>query len=110
MRPRLPRWPGIDRSSRSRAGEEAHRVAVASNLQPVAVLLDFVDPIRAGWRLQAEGRQAGRDEVGGMRWMYDRGPVLGQRTGDCWRVGLRPPMSVTAGAGAVRGSARSPAP
>jgi hypothetical protein len=46
------------------ACKQPHRVAVAPDLQPVAVVLDFVDPIRPGRRLRGKRRDARRDEIG----------------------------------------------
>jgi hypothetical protein len=43
------------------AGEQAHLVADAADLQPIAIVLDFVDPVAAGRRLHGAGRNAGRD-------------------------------------------------
>jgi hypothetical protein len=45
--PPCARSPDTGRSGRSRAGEQAHRVAVAADLQPVAVVLDLVHPVGA---------------------------------------------------------------
>ena len=48
------------------AGEAADAHAIPAHHQPVAVVLDFVDPERAGRRSGHLRRQAWFDEAGGM--------------------------------------------
>jgi hypothetical protein len=45
-------------------GEKPDDVAIAADLQPVTVMLDFVHPLRAGGRFEGAGRNAGSDEGG----------------------------------------------
>jgi hypothetical protein len=47
------------------AGEQAHALAVAADDQPITIVLDFMDPLRAGRRLVGENRDAGLNEPGG---------------------------------------------
>jgi hypothetical protein len=49
------------------AREEAHGIAVASDLKPVAVVLDLVDPVGPDGRLGRACRNTGRDEAVGSR-------------------------------------------
>jgi hypothetical protein len=42
-------------------GEEPHGIALAADLKPVAVVLDFVDPVRAGGHLKARIGTQGRE-------------------------------------------------
>jgi hypothetical protein len=51
--------------SMAAAREEAHAFAVAAHEQPVSVMLDFMDPLRAGRRLVGENRNARLNEPGG---------------------------------------------
>jgi hypothetical protein len=43
-------------------GEQAHRGAVPAHDQPVAVVLDLMNPVGAGRRLGGQGRNAGIDK------------------------------------------------
>src|SRR5262249_49378272 len=45
------------------AAVEPHAVAILASDDPEPVMLDFVQPRLARWRLQGFGRQAGRDET-----------------------------------------------
>ena len=40
---------------------DADRQGIASGHQPIAIVLDFVNPVRPGWRLLARRWQAGFD-------------------------------------------------
>ena len=49
----------------SAASEQPHGIALAADLQPVAVMLDFVHPVGADWRLGGARRmQGGTKAVG----------------------------------------------
>jgi len=45
------------------AGQQPNpdRQGIASGHQPIAIVLDFVNPVRPGWRSLARGWQAGFD-------------------------------------------------
>ena len=55
-------------------GEDANPIAFTPADKPVAVVLDFVDPLRAGRHGLAEGRQARLDEAGGVTDGSGRAP------------------------------------
>src|ERR1700686_5874439 len=49
------------------AGEQAPPAGALARDEPVAVVLDFVNPLRAHWRLRGLGRDARFDDAGPLR-------------------------------------------
>ncbi len=49
------------------AGEQADAGRVAAGHQPIAIVLDLVNPVRAARRSFGGGRKAGLDEAGGQQ-------------------------------------------
>src|SRR5258705_12246291 len=61
------------------AREAAAPRAVAAHHQPIAVMLDFMDPQRAGWRPRHLRQLARFDEARGMAPLKDHRRRIGQR-------------------------------
>jgi hypothetical protein len=59
--------------SMATAREEANALAIAADEQPIAIVLDFMDPMRAGRRLVGENRDAPAQ----LRWTGDRTTTKG---------------------------------
>jgi hypothetical protein len=58
------------------AGEQPHALALALDDQAIAVMLDFVNPVRARGNLGSAGRNAGLNRRWGMSFRWESGAKL----------------------------------
>jgi hypothetical protein len=66
-RPRLPRSAAPDQSNHGRCGKYPHPLAVAAADKAEPIVLDLIDPLRAGRHGAGVGRETRLSEAGGRR-------------------------------------------
>jgi hypothetical protein len=72
------------------AGEQAHRLAVPTDDQPITIVLDLMDPAVPGRRLGSEDRNAGIDKAIGANNEHGRQIAAGRRKAkvyEMWLIG-----------------------